>query len=655
VSNSYNQLKEKTLLLINKMLEFEGIKGSKEYIELLSSVQNKLINEKIIVVVAGEFKQGKSSLINAYLNEREHTLFPVDVEVTTNLVTTISYDREEKINVILGPSGKEKKQRIQREEIKQYVTEQQNKGNKMEAKMLVVESPNPLLKDGLTIVDTPGVGSMNPEHSAITYAFIPNADAVIYASDAQTPLSETELDFIQRIYKHCKNFIFVVTKIDLVRDYQGIIQDNRNKLTKFLKEQPENIKIVPVSSRAKSDYLKDGEEDDLIDSNFTLLEETLGHIIRERRAELMLMPALGTVGKTILDLKRPFVVEWNACQQENKQKTLEKQNELQEAIKQKQQFMEKNAEWIMALSDGMKKLQQSVNYDFDMGLSDIQQKANTYFEDNKKVAKPGYLLSLIESDINSFMIDTSENIMKRAAQLHGQLSELTGLNINQVELEELGFQFDDEDKEIQAKRVDKFRKSVAAVKGGAFNLTYAGGFGAVLGGIIGGVAGTLLGPAGTYAGAYYGAMIGGGLIGIAGAFTGAKDAISNLDDKDRTVIKNKIVPVMNDSYKKCRYIIAEVFGNLEKSLRDDLREQIKIQKVQYEEMLEKLKAAAAMSSEDAAERSKTIERSIKTINDLYKQFEAVAIEVKSGIEVAEKTSGEQTTHSARKSMDWADM
>ncbi|NER05229.1 MAG: hypothetical protein F6K17_22860 [Okeania sp. SIO3C4] len=55
------------------------------------------------IVICGEYKQGKSSLTNALLNEPE--LFPVDVDVTTSLVSTITYGEREKIMVVLGKPG----------------------------------------------------------------------------------------------------------------------------------------------------------------------------------------------------------------------------------------------------------------------------------------------------------------------------------------------------------------------------------------------------------------------------------------------------------------------------------------------------------------------------------------------------------------------
>ena len=196
----------------------------------LKEAQQHLAEEKIYVVICGEFKQGKSSLINAFIDETN--LFPVAVKITTNLVSTIAYAEQEKITVILGDIGKGQAKQINRAEIPEYVTEQQNKGNNKKAKMLIIESPNPYLKDGLVLVDTPGTGSLNTEHTALTYSFIPNADAILFVSDIQAPLKVEDLNFIKEsILPHCQNIIFVVTKIDAIANYQKIIDNNREKLS----------------------------------------------------------------------------------------------------------------------------------------------------------------------------------------------------------------------------------------------------------------------------------------------------------------------------------------------------------------------------------------------------------------------------------------
>ena len=178
---NYQQQKQKVLQLFKPAKTLAEGQKNIEIKQSLEEVEKRLIEEKLFVVVCGEFKQGKSSLMNALLNEPE--LFPVDVDITTNLVSSITYGETEKITVVLGESGKEQSQEIQRAEIPNYVTEQHNKGNFHQAKMLILQSPNPQLKEGLVLVDTPGVGSLNVEHTAVTYAFIPNADAIIFVSN----------------------------------------------------------------------------------------------------------------------------------------------------------------------------------------------------------------------------------------------------------------------------------------------------------------------------------------------------------------------------------------------------------------------------------------------------------------------------------------
>ena len=119
--------------------------------------------------------------------------------------------------------------------------------------MLVIESPNQQLENGLVLVDTPGVGSLNTNHTDITYAFISNADVILFVSDVDKPLSQPELDFIKMIREHNQNLVYVLTKTDLVdeNDYKAIVENNRQKLAKISQCSPGEITIIPVSSKNK--------------------------------------------------------------------------------------------------------------------------------------------------------------------------------------------------------------------------------------------------------------------------------------------------------------------------------------------------------------------------------------------------------------------
>src|SRR5260221_2262923 len=158
-----------------------------------------------------------------------------------------------------------------------------------QARLLVMQIPNEQLKTGLVVVDTPGVGGLNSEHSDVTYAFIPNADVVLFVSDALKPLSTTDIHFIkERIAPVCPNLLFVVTKKDKNEAYQTIVDDNRQKLATALNKPPDAITIIPVSNLAKRDYLESHYHEDLEESNFTALEEQLWQYLNEGRVRILL-------------------------------------------------------------------------------------------------------------------------------------------------------------------------------------------------------------------------------------------------------------------------------------------------------------------------------------------------------------------------------
>jgi GTPase Era involved in 16S rRNA processing len=216
---------------------------------------------------------GKSSLINALIDEQD--LLPVGVDITTALISAVTYGQEEKIHVVLENRWFK---RISRDEIPDYVTVQRIRGNPQQATMLIVETPR-IQSNDWVLVDTPSLFSMNTELTIQTSAFIPNADIILFISDALAPLNPNELSFIQnRIISHCQNPIFVITKIDLVRNYSAIVESDRDRLVQTLVQPREEITIIPVSSKIKLEYLETQDPVDLEDSNFAELAQTLKYL-----------------------------------------------------------------------------------------------------------------------------------------------------------------------------------------------------------------------------------------------------------------------------------------------------------------------------------------------------------------------------------------
>ena len=217
----------------------------------------------------------KSSLINALINE--NNLLPVDVDVTTDRVITVTQGPKEKISQKI----KEKTKAISRKELQRCSLIHSRRSSIEQNSPINIELTDFPLPQDLILADTPCFGSLNKNLTKITYLQIPKVDAVLFVSDTLCPLTTNELGLIEYINYHNLPIIFVITKIDQCEDFEEVIENNQKKLTKTLNGPIEKITIIPVSSYLKNMYLKYKRSEDLVDSNFSNLEREIQSSSRE--------------------------------------------------------------------------------------------------------------------------------------------------------------------------------------------------------------------------------------------------------------------------------------------------------------------------------------------------------------------------------------
>jgi GTPase Era involved in 16S rRNA processing len=612
---TFQQQKQQVLKLFQSAIALAKSQHRPEIQERLEQAANHLAEGKLFVVVCGEFKQGKSNLLNAFLNEKD--LFPVDVDITTNLVSTITYGKEEEIRVIVGEPQNERSQAIQRSEIANYVTEQRNRNNLQQAKMLMIKTPNPQLKDGLILVDTPGVGSLNIEHTAISYAFIPNADAILFVSDALAPLSAKELEFIQdKILPHCQNLIFAVTKIDAVRDYEAIVESDREKLAQILGKPGCEIPIIPVSSTLKLSYLDSSEPEDLEDSNFSALEQELWTFISERRGQILLLHALTELGRGVADIKQPLQVEWDAFQQKTRQELDDLEREYQDNQKQLQCLLDSNATWRTRLSDGLQEVRTQILEQFQDGFAAIHRQTNKYVDDKTLLESPEQIASLLEGDIDSLMSKLGRQMGHLAANLQAEIELATGLNLNPFEVGSLEHQKSQLAlEEIRGKTPGSFGKAMQMTRSATFNMTAAG----TIGGLAGTLIGSFFGGVGAIPGQVAGAAIGTGLAGLIGLAHGAMEGLQQAHEKTKHTVLVVIKQFIEESQKHCSRTLNRAIKELEIFMRDELTDLIKREKETCDRTLRSLQDARKLSQEQAQQRSKELQVQLQQLNQIQKE------------------------------------
>jgi hypothetical protein len=195
--------------------------GRDDLAERLRVAVARLTRPTTIICVVGEFKQGKSSLVNGLLGE---VICPVDDDLATSALTLIRHGETSRVEVRRRVGEEVLVEASDVEHLDDWVCEAGNPGNGKGVERVDVVLPNDILARGVAIVDTPGMGSLGAGHAAATLAFLPFSDALVFVSDSSSELSAPEVDFLQRARELCPNVVFALTKTDIHPAWRRIAQ-----------------------------------------------------------------------------------------------------------------------------------------------------------------------------------------------------------------------------------------------------------------------------------------------------------------------------------------------------------------------------------------------------------------------------------------------
>lgn len=219
--------------------EYELTKGELKRTEELI---DKLENEKITVSVIGQFKRGKSCTVNSILGDK---ILPVGIVPVTAVVTSIDYG--EKACTVRFENGIVKE--IEFDEMSAFINEQENNDNHLGVSQVEIYCPSDFLKDGLTFVDTPGVGSIHQKNTDAAYSYVKESDAVIFMLSVDSPINQIEIEFLKNAREYAAKFYFAINKIDTIdkddlEDYMGYC---RKLICRMM--EVEDIQLFPISAK----------------------------------------------------------------------------------------------------------------------------------------------------------------------------------------------------------------------------------------------------------------------------------------------------------------------------------------------------------------------------------------------------------------------
>lgn len=202
----------------------------------------RLRKGRLTMAVLGQFKRGKSTLINALLGAQ---VMPASVLPLTSVVTSVVYGQAPGLDVRFQ-DGRVEAHPVG--SLPAFVTEGGNPKNAKGVAWARMEWPAPFLARPVRIVDTPGVGSVYDHNTEASEAFLSHLDAAVFVLGVDPILTETELAWLGRVKERAEAFFFVLNKTD------QLSADEVEQVLRFTQERLSDLwgrpgKLFPLSAK----------------------------------------------------------------------------------------------------------------------------------------------------------------------------------------------------------------------------------------------------------------------------------------------------------------------------------------------------------------------------------------------------------------------
>lgn len=256
----------------------------------LETLLDRLAEERFHLAVLGQFKRGKSTLLNALVGE---PLLPTSVVPLTATPTFIRAGITPGARVIYQNGRPADTFPVEQTAdltalLARFVTEAGNPHNHRGVSHVEVFHPAPLLRQGVVLVDTPGIGSTLRHNTEATLNFLPQCDAALFLVSADPPVTEVEIAFLQEVQTKVARIFFILNKVDYLdqTDRQLAVQFFEN----VLREQAGlagSPLIFPVSARQGLQARQTGDASLWAQSGLAEVESRLQQFLKSEKREVL--------------------------------------------------------------------------------------------------------------------------------------------------------------------------------------------------------------------------------------------------------------------------------------------------------------------------------------------------------------------------------
>jgi GTPase SAR1 family protein len=384
----------------------------------------KRLYDAFNIVVIGDFKRGKSTLVNALIGE---DVLPSAVTPETVTINKVSFSDTPQVEAVLKNGTRAM---LAYKELRRKSIEKIAEKLPADIDFIDVRSNAEILKE-ITIVDTPGVGDLLNAFDKKVTDYLVNADALIYMVNAKIPLSMTERAFLSTTVMP-QNFARIFTVVNMADTLETA--ENISEMEEFTKERisavSPSIQMYMLSAldelcRKKELKRPMPELSSLLEVNFLEFETALHNdiilqknVIKSTRAVMLARLLIDDVANRINLLKNSL--------QSNIEKLISDENELKNENSTLMKSIESEK---IALANGIDEMKDEAKNWMTEFLTRLESNINSIKEQAN--------VSDLERHFQFFMSDSIKNALTACVERHqtdisDKISDITKTMANEI-------------------------------------------------------------------------------------------------------------------------------------------------------------------------------------------------------------------------------
>ncbi len=556
----------------------------------------RLTNPATVLYVTGEYKQGKSLLVNALIGR---DVCPVDDDLSTAAVTWLYHHENPAARVRRRENGDAVVEDIPLDSVWRFASEQGNPHNRLAVDLVEIGLPSPLLARGLNLVDSPGSGALRGGRSEATLAFLPYADALIFVTDASAELSAPEITFLRDAWAVCPEVVVVLTKIDLYPEWRRVAELDREHLRRF--DLPDAI--YPVSSALRREALARSDSDLNGESGIPDFLAAIGSRVLPDAEARSAERALRETAEVLAHVLTPLEAEQHAlADPASVEDLLAEYNNAQQRVA---DLRKAGSRWTTVLGDGIMDLTQRTDYQLRASIRSMLEAADEHFGSVDPARGWDAYTESMRTDVAVAARETFDQIRVGAEELVERVSELleeSGLQApelataNVLDVDEL---WGSSERSLRTKGAGIIGTGLGAVRGTTSGVMVLG--------VIGRLAGIALAtPVAVGIGVAFGAKQ---------LLDERKRQVERRRQEARTILRGFLNQAQMELGTEARRAVQEIHRHL----RDSFAEQIEELNGTYTEALRSVQQTVTHSQEERRVRRELLESQIGHLGKLLTQ------------------------------------